>query len=1052
MTSRDKRRKSGDRKMNKLRREINQMSFRTRRVSLVLRRLRESVSASLMLRVACFVSAATATVIGCGWIGTEHSVRFHPYQTEREMGRLPPLPTLANGRNDLPDDRQKEEDWQVYYDASEQRAKEIEGIWEQAETAEQRGNLSLARTLLSDYLSRTTVSRYLWDTVQDRQSRRNSAIDRLDAMTALGRGSRASSVQAYLAARRAYDNPGAAENDGEAVSGEDETGVDKSAEQLLAYVPTDENLRDNVAYLRAALSYQNGDYADAAAAFGKLARQYPRSEKREAALYMVALSTMKLSDSFTGTSGDEAHLRQGAADAGETTVEGNTEEKVSADATLTDEEKVSTDATSTGNDAGNSAQPAQCCDDAWRAARRAFNHLLESYPRGRYSSDARGWNAYLLLRADDRAGALAEYYRLLGDERDRNARVEAAFSLTFVRHHATDEEMRRVEAELEDEPSAALAYAYHNVYNYSVDPGCRLRYDYPDNEWEAKKLEEKKTTLQREELKHIVAFASRAMQHYRNASIGGGFSIRVAGANLELGENRLALEQSSRALSLNVKADERARALWIKGVALHRLHDYAGARRTLQTLLEENPQGEFTEDARRRLAMVAEDDGDIDAALEQYLILKYDVDVAYLIDVLMTPHQLEDFIEQHPNIERRDELLYALGIRYKRARLWDSARKAFRRVRTVPAANGFSYSAPEPECNQLTGFKYNCSDPKETDVGPGVTSRLLLNELRTIDELERHEREVASAEVAEDDEAGAEALYQLASYQYQSSEFLFYNGVAWKGERHWNLSALESNNTYRVTGEAETLWRYMQEHETIARALVIYLDVVRRFPRTRAARDAFYTAAVCHERLADYNEYWRFMYAAGLHAGDRMVTYRDVRAAYPAYQLPRGTLNWEPSTRTVDGGPGWAAPPKPQPRLSWRERLKLFGARLWEWLFNFWKQYALGWLEAVLTILSAFFAAHFATRTRKLLRLHLARHRSRRTLTRPLRRWLAANREGRLKNMLREETRALVRRTMRQSLRLVLHPRGRLILLANLLSHSLLIALLAAAMQALGFI
>jgi outer membrane protein assembly factor BamD (BamD/ComL family) len=737
-------------------------------------------------------------------------------------------------------------------------------------------------------------------------------------------------------------------------------------------------------------------------------------------------------------SGDDAHLRQLDADAAGTQEEKDAIEKGSVDSASVDE------------DAADDASPEPCCDDAWRAARGAFKRVLALYPRGRYSADARGWSAYLLLRAGDRARALAEYYRLLGDEHDRNTRVEAAFSLTFVRHHASDDEMRRVEAELEDEPAAALAYAYHNVYNYSVNPGCQLRYDYPDDESEAKRFEEQRTTLQREELKHVVAFASRAMRRYPGASISGGFSVRVAGANLELGENRLAAEQASRALSSNVMGEERARALWVKGVAQHRLRDYAGARLTLNTLLKENPQGEFTEGARRRLAMVAEDLGDINGALEQYLSLEYNVDVAYLIDVLMTPHQLEDFINRHPDIERRDELLYALGIRYKRARLWNAARQAFSRVRTTQAQNQFGYNAPAPECNQSSGSNYNCFEQKEIDTGPGVTSRLLLNELRTIDELERLERE---AESAEDDEARAESLYQLASYQYQSSRLLFYNGVAWKSERHWNLSTLESNNMYRAPGEPETLWRYMQEHETIARALVIYLDVARRFPRTRAARDSLYTAAVCHERLANYNEYWRSMYAAGMHAGDRLVTYADVKAAYPDYQLPRGTYAWEPATRTVNGGPGWAAPPKPKARLSWRERLKLYVEKLRGWLGNFWQEHARRWLYLGLTIFSALFASYFAARTRKLLRVHSGRQRiePKQKLLLIRRRWLAAHRAGQLRYTLHDEARALLRRASHQSLKLALHPRGRLILLLNLLSHGLLIALLAAAVRAFVF-
>jgi len=53
-----------------------------------------------------------------------------------------------------------------------------------------------------------------------------------------------------------------------------------------------------------------------------------------------------------------------------------------------------------------------------------------------------------------------------------------------------------------------------------------------------------------------------------------------------------------------------------------------------------------------------------------------------------------------------------------------------------------------------------------------------------------------------------------------------------------------------------------------------------------------------------------------------MVTYEDVRRTYPNYQLPRGTIGWDPMWRTVNGGPAWADAPKPRPRLTWRSRVK----------------------------------------------------------------------------------------------------------------------------------
>jgi hypothetical protein len=123
-------------------------------------------------------------------------------------------------------------------------------------------------------------------------------------------------------------------------------------------------------------------------------------------------------------------------------------------------------------------------------------------------------------------------------------------------------------------------------------------------------------------------------------------------------------------------------------------------------------------------------------------------------------------------------------------------------------------------------------------------------------------------------EARAEALYQYASYQYEASGLLFYNPLASPG--YYLLGEFSGEGKYRATGESQILFSAQQQHDRLARALKTYLQVAEQFPHTRAARDALYTAAVCHERLSNYNPYWRNIYEHGLHAGERMVTYADL--------------------------------------------------------------------------------------------------------------------------------------------------------------------------------
>ena len=788
----------------------------------------------IYVSVALSLVAAAATAIGCAWPGTSHSVRFNGFQTERAMGRLPPLPTMANGLNELRvqwdvEEAESEDDYTV----AEDETKKVDALWDRADTAEKNGDLRLDRDLLNEYLKRSDIPRHIWFYPANRQTRRNSAIDRLDALNALDRGSKTSTITAYLGARHLHDSdkPVAAE-----------------VEHALHLIPMDINLAGNVAYLKAAELYRQGDFNEAAKAFDAHVRQFPRSEKREAALFMAAMATMKTSVTYVAASGNSGWDNlPGAAN-------------------------IST-------------------DQAWHDAFAAFLKVTTQYPHGKYFNGARGWLAYLMLRRRDRARALAQYYRLLADGRDETARTEAAFSLTLVRSHATDEEMSRVENELANEPEAALAYAYHNIYNYSIDPGDTYpsyeREDIRDIngkiDYEAERRRDEERERQwtkaradtgRKELLRTLAFSKRLMANYPALSIGGGFALRAAQASEELGDNEAAVRFAQRALQSSLTAEERPQALWTLGIAEHRLRHFDSARKSLATLLRDYPKTSLTEGSRRTLAMIAEDAGDIDAALQQYIALDYTIDMAYFVDVLMMPEQLAAFIQRHPDTPKKNEFTYALGIRYLRLNRWDDARKTLAQVRTIGASNFNMYCST---CNCRSDAQINCNDPKNGDFDehdrPIITPRLVMRDVQTANDLEALERAV---DQATGDEAKAEALYQYASYQYEASSLLFYNPLASPG--YWNMGQLAAEGNYRLPNEPQILFNSTQEHDRLARALNVYLDTVDRFPRTRAARDALYTAAVCHERLSNYNPYWRQIYENGLHGGARMVTYADVKA------------------------------------------------------------------------------------------------------------------------------------------------------------------------------
>ena len=816
--------------------------------------LRKGERFSSSLRVASCLAAITATVLGCSWPGTDHSVRFNGYREGKEFGRLPPLLKyeIANGGKLFSWDADVEYDY-FDYEERQSRGKNIDALWGGAEGAEHVGDLALLRKNLSEYLDLTKNEAYArWNSPKDVQARRNSAIDKLDAFTALDEGAPASDVLTYMTARSFYDK-GKAE---------------KPLTDDWQDAKLDKRLKDNKAYLEAAYIYSQ-DAPKAVEKFERIAAKYPRSEKREAALYMAALAAK--------------NSRQGCP----------------------------------MPEPWAATEPCEQCRDAiWHKARAGFERVMREYPRGRYYSDARGWLAHLSLQVGDRAEALALYYKMLADK-DEASRAEALASLHLVRSRADDSDMARVERMLENDPAAALAYSYHNIYNFALPS---IFYSYVDDP----KREEKRADT---ELKRIAAFATRMMNRYPSTAVGGSFVLRVAQANLELGNDKDAASLARQALSKSLRGDARAEALWVAGVAEHRLRQYESARKALTTLVAENLNNRYTEGARRNLAMLAEDMGDMEGALDQYLALDYRQDVTYFIDVLMTADQLAAFINKRPAIPQRDELLYALGVRYLRDRRWADARQTLSKVRTLGRGADEDYLW---RLHRNDSYNYSEEDqpqetPKEMEIDhriKGVRPQWVAQDLRTANDLERLEREVESAE---GDEAKAEALYQYASYQYEGT-LLFYN-PAWAKKRHYLLYDLDHSGAFRQPNESQTLFEDTQKQDRASRALPIYLEVVRRFPNTRAARDALYTAAICHERLADYNAYWRAIYSEGGHAGERFVDYSDVRAAYPGYRFPRGTRGWEPSTRTVNGGQGWVSLPKPKPRPSkWARALKISNA------------------------------------------------------------------------------------------------------------------------------
>ncbi len=302
-----------------------------------------------IVRIIIVSLIGVATAVACSWSYiTDHSVRFNSYRKGRAFYRLPPLPIMydsktgneiytfqMNDDEEIPDNNEDPDPLKPDPDE----------LWDQVQTSIDHEDLANSRRLLQRFLSET--ARPTIDEEPTRQTRRNSAYDLLDTLTALHQGSKVRTVKAYLDARNAFDA---------------ET---QDFEKFMIEPPADKNLEDNWDYLRAAVLYKADEKEDALIAFQKHLKKYPHSEKNEAARYMSAKISLEISYSF-------GHVGCG--------ISGKTQwgEDI-------DPQKV---------------EPTEKCqDENWNVAIKAFNELIQKYPRGRHFNDARGWLAYLLNAA-----------------------------------------------------------------------------------------------------------------------------------------------------------------------------------------------------------------------------------------------------------------------------------------------------------------------------------------------------------------------------------------------------------------------------------------------------------------------------------------------------------------------------------------------------------------------------------------------------------------------------------------------------------------------------
>src|SRR5688500_18510927 len=115
------------------------------------RRMRGRAS---VVRVAALFAACAGAAFGCGWYGTEHSVRFIAWHDERLFGRLPSLPFNARGRTE-PDYRNEDEQEEDAPPADADA--KPNALWARVNEAWGRRDLDQLRGRLNEFLAAAEV-------------------------------------------------------------------------------------------------------------------------------------------------------------------------------------------------------------------------------------------------------------------------------------------------------------------------------------------------------------------------------------------------------------------------------------------------------------------------------------------------------------------------------------------------------------------------------------------------------------------------------------------------------------------------------------------------------------------------------------------------------------------------------------------------------------------------------------------------------------------------------------------------------------------------------
>ena len=463
--------------------------------------------------------------------------------------------------------------------------------------------------------------------------------------------------------------------------------------------------------------------------------------------------------------------------------------------------------------------------------------LRAEYPQSRFLTNAEGYETRAMYLQGKAGEAYLRYLDTLSKAQGYEARSLAMSSLRIVKNRLAGAEADKVRQGLFAKPELLSPYLEFRLYH----SGEALQKD----------------------LAGLATLAKDVLAKNPRTTVSGGIKSRLAEIAYLQGDYKTAQTWSREVVdSKAIGEGEKALATYVLASANNKLGQPESAAELYRKVIDQQKDSYLVGAARENLALIHEKAREWGLALDQYRALKYGFDVATLLDVRMSPAEIQKYIDERPQDPEIDKLRLALGLRHLRKEDLTEAEKwlrlipdARRQVLSQAGSKDFGY--------------YRGGDDKS----PIDTLQDPLATVRTIKEL--NER----IDSAADANAKSEAQYALASYWYERRNLLLYNVSLWNGARGV-LSGFWDAGVDKA-GYDKAILDHHYEHECLWKARKIAVLLVRENPKAPVAPKALYRAACAARRLADVNPYWRDPKIANPLWNEAIALMKRVAAEYP---------------------------------------------------------------------------------------------------------------------------------------------------------------------------